>query len=296
MEKIIQNKINNILENTSHKLNLNINLVDTLVLSGGGARGLYYIGIFKKLEEKSILEKINNYAGSSIGAFFCVLLNIGYNTKELIDFFLLFNLDKIKKLTPSNFLTNLGLDEGKHFEFVLEKMFEIKKINKNITFKELYTKTKKELFITGVCINEKKCHYFSHKTTPNMQIIMAIRISTAMPIYFAPVKYNNKLWIDGGIINNYPIDIFRNNLNKVLGIYLQEKFEYTSINNLEDYLVCLIQSLHEGYSLKAINGFENNTIVIKSEENVISNNITKEKILEYINTGYIEIANKILFI
>jgi len=293
IETSIKSNLNKILHNFK-KLHVDIKNIDTLVLSGGGVKGLYYIGIIKKLEELDILKNINKFAGTSIGAFFCTLLNINYTSKDLIDFVLLFNISKMKKMKFSNFFSFFGIDEGNNLEIILEDMFELKGFKKDITFKDLYDKTKKELIITGVCINEKKCHYFSHKNTPNMNVIKAIRISTSVPIYFTPVFHENKLWVDGGLIDNFPIHLFKHHSNKTLGIYLSEKREFTNITNLEDYMMSIIDSLFEGLANKSINGFENNTIVLNTDQiNMINTDISKEKIIEFINIGYDYISNSL---
>jgi NTE family protein len=287
IEKTIKDNINKILSKNQKKILLDYKSINTLVLSGGGVKGLYYIGILKKLEELNIINNINTIAGTSIGAFFGSLISIGYTYQELADFVLLFNLSNIKKISPSNFFSYFGIDDGNNLELVLEKMFSLKGFEKNITFRELFEKTKKELIITGVCINEKKCYYFSYKNTPEMNVLQSIRISASIPLYFTPIQYNDKLWVDGGIIDNYPINLFKYKLNTTLGIYLCESKEYTEVKNLEDYFLCVIQSLMEGLSERSITGFENNTIIIKSDKfNILDTNFSKETILNYINLGY----------
>ena len=287
IESKIKDNINKILSGQKNNLLLDYQSIDTLVLSGGGVKGLYYIGILKKLEELQIINNINTIAGTSIGAFFSALISIGFTSQDLADFVLLFNLTNIKNMSAKNFFSYFGIDDGNNLELVLEEMFNLKGYNKNITFKELYEKTKKELIITGVCLNEKKCYYFSHKNTPDMNIIKSIRISTSVPIYFTPVLFENKLWVDGGIIDNYPINLFKHKLNKTLGIYLSEFKEFTEIKNLEDYFLCVIQSLMEGLSDRSVKGFEHNSIIIKSDTyNSLNTDFSKETILEFINMGY----------
>ena len=76
IETSIKDNINKILSNNQKKLLLDYKGIDTLVFSGGGAKGLYYIGILKKLEELNIINNINSIAGTSIGAFFGSLIII----------------------------------------------------------------------------------------------------------------------------------------------------------------------------------------------------------------------------
>ena len=75
LESSIKLNLKKILSNQK-KLHLDVDNIDTLVLSGGGVKGLYYIGVLKKLEELNILKNINKFAGTSIGAFFSALISI----------------------------------------------------------------------------------------------------------------------------------------------------------------------------------------------------------------------------
>jgi predicted acylesterase/phospholipase RssA len=290
IESNIKSKIDLILKNEINlqkKLFINPQNIDTIVLSGGGAKGIYFIGVLKKFEDLNIIQNINTFAGTSIGAFFCTVFAMGYTSKELADFIFLLKLDKIKNPSMNNFFQFFGIDDGNNIEIVLENMFKLKGFNKNTTFQEFYNKTKKEIILTGVCINDKKCYYFSHKTFPNMNIIKAIRISCSIPIYYNPVKFDNKYWVDGAVINNYPIDLFKNKLHKTIGFYITNKIEPSDINNLEDYLSNIVLSYFNGLDSRAIYGFENNTIIIKSEKiSILDTNLTKENIIEIINEAY----------
>ena len=295
LETSIKDNINKILSDKQKKLFLDYKTIDTLVLSGGGVKGLYYIGILKKLEELNIINNINTIAGTSIGAFFGCLIAIGYTSQELTEFVLLFNLSNIKKISPQNFFSYFGIDDGNNLELILEKMLNLKGCHKNITYKELFEKTKKELIVSGTCINEKKCYYFSYKNTPEMKVLKSIRISTSIPLYFTPIQYNNMLWVDGSIIDNYPMHLFKHKLNTTLGIYLCGIQVYSEVKNLEDYFLSVLDSLYEGFTIKSIQGFENNTVIVKSDKyNTLDTNFSKENIMKYINSGYDYISNYLI--
>jgi predicted acylesterase/phospholipase RssA len=75
---------------------------------------------------------------------------------------------------------------------------------------ELYVKytgihVLKDLLITGTNITDRKLAVFSAKTTPKMEIALAIRISTAYPIVFKAVTYEGKQYMDGGAMDNLPV-------------------------------------------------------------------------------------------
>ena len=99
---------------------------------------------------------------------------------------------------------------------------------KNSTFQDLQDKiakdegsnTYKSLFFTGSCLTTGKCEIFSHIHTPDMIIADAVRISMSIPFVFFPQKCwikdkngkrvldpnrENLLYVDGGLLLNYPI-------------------------------------------------------------------------------------------
>jgi predicted acylesterase/phospholipase RssA len=81
-----------------------------------------------------------------------------------------------------------------------------KKSNKeDLTFKELYELTGKNLVVTGTGLNKRESHFYTRFSNPNMPIFKAIEISTALPFLFPPIKWGEDLLVDGGILENFPI-------------------------------------------------------------------------------------------
>ena len=259
INEYLDNKINSIL----HKQNNNTKHKTILILSGGGIAGIVQIGALKALEEKNILKHITTYAGTSIGGHTCALLNIGYSPDEMYKFIKLFYFSKLRSIKFSNFLTQYGLDNGEKYIILLEKLFNAKNISPSITFKELFEMTHINLILTAVCLNDKSTHYLSHKTYPNMKVITGIRMTTSIPIWFTPVMYNNKLFIDGGTIDNYPIHLFRSNIDSVIGIYIGPDMRYTkNVNNAEDFIIGLFDCLRQNMINNCLKGYEKQTIKI----------------------------------
>lgn len=235
-----------------------------LVMSGGGVKGIALVGALKALDEMNILKNISTIAGSSIGGVIGFLFIIGYTTEELFNFIDMFDFNKIKSLNPTNLLNGFGLDDGTRFTCILTKLIEAKNLSSQITFKELYQKTNITLILTTVCVNDKQIYYLSHLTFPNLQVITGIRMTSAIPIIFSPVKYENRIYVDGACMDNYPIQLFSDRLSQVIGIYLNENREFIkNIENIEDFLFHLIECLFEGVSCNSVKGFEKQTIDIK---------------------------------
>lgn len=266
-----------------------------LVICGGGIKGFCLLGYLQKLYENKILENIEEYCGTSVGSIICFLLLIGYNPFDIL--YILMEID-FKTLLKDNFdelLDNnhIGLYSSKSIMFVIKKLTKNKNISLKITFKELYEKFNKKIAITGVCLNDNKCYFFDEKNYPNMEVLTAIQISISIPLIFKPVEFNDQIWIDGGTLNNYPINYFENSLENVIGIKLKtnekkiDKF-YSQQEYFSQLFKCLLKSIEKENS-------KYDEITMKLFVDDINNfDINNEKKLELYNQGYNQSIEKFL--
>ena len=204
-----------------------------LALEGGGIRGIAYAGAFKILEDKGVLQNIENIAGSSAGAIAGVLLAVGYHAAEIDS---ILNALPFQKFNDGGggvigkyirIKKRYGVYKGDRFENWVRHVVKHKTGNANLTFKELHqlknnSATYKNLYITGTNLSQQKLQVFSHLTTPNLPIATAVRISGGIPLYFTPIALNNAFkkvpiadttaavnyYVDGGMLCNYPISMF----------------------------------------------------------------------------------------
>lgn len=278
----IKSNENNIIQNDNNTKKT------ILVLSGGGIKGISHIGALQGLEEKKYLSDINTIAGTSVGALIGTLLVVGYTPKDIYDFIMMFDISKMGDLKIENFLNKFGFDDGEKIVIIIKKMFINKGYSENITFKELYDKTNKKLIMTATCINNKKIYYYSTDTYPEMNVIKALRMSISIPIYFTPVEYDNQMYVDGGCIDNYPIELFTDKLDQVIGIYVNDTKEcIEKINNLEDTLLNTFKSMMEGISLRLLKGYEKYSIIINlSNISFMNLKLNKQQKQELYNIGY----------
>jgi predicted acylesterase/phospholipase RssA len=267
-----------------------------LVLSGGGVKGIAHIGALYALDKLNYLDKFEEFAGTSIGSLMIAMYVIGYSPAEMYDFIKLFNMAKLKDFSITN-IGSFGLDSGSRVEYVLKKIISKKGFNENITLKELYDITKKKLIFTAVCLNTMKPCYISYDTYPDMPLYLSIRMSSSLPFIYCPVKYENKLYIDGGCIDNYPINIFKNELGEVLddvlGILLVDpENTMNDIDNLETYILRVLNCITIGMQLYSKKGFEKRTIDIHVEMfNIINFDINDKIKDELFLQGFKAIMN-----
>ena len=261
----------------------------TLVLSGGGVSGITHLGAIKYLEENNLIN-IDTYICSSVGSLIGSLLAVGYKAPELYDFIYNFNMSVLRNIDISNLIFKYGLDNGHNLIILIKKLLNYKTGNENITFKELYEKYNKKLIITASCLNDNKIYYFNYENEPNLSIYMAVRMSISIPFIFTNIQYKNKLFVDGGLMNNYPIKITKN-IDRTIGIYLDNSSKYDNINNIESYIMSIFNCLFKPINKKK---YKYNTIFVNMEKsNMVNFELTNNDKKNMFLKGY-ETAEKFI--
>jgi len=283
----IEQEINNIIKKDNKIIK------KILIFSGGGVKGIAYFGVLKALDELGILKNIETIATTSVGAMVATLYLFGYSIIELEEFYKLFefkNLTIIDELCLDNFanlIERFGLDDGKNIIKVISKLAEGKKLNKDITFLELYKHCGKKLIMATTNLTDNKIEYLSYETHPNLKITDGIRMTTCVPLYYEPVILNNKMYVDGGCIDNYPIGLFKDKLEEVIGFYLNFNPKKEEIKNIKDFLSNIMTVLSKNMNNKILNGWENYTInIITDITNILKFNISIEDKIKLFNNGY----------
>jgi predicted acylesterase/phospholipase RssA len=185
--------------------------IKNIVFSGGGIKILAQIGAFKALVEHHLTDTIESYAGVSAGSLISLGLVLGYNINELKDIMIGLDILKIIDINADNilnYLNDYGLDSGDKLLNAIEVVIKKKTSNPKITFAELYAITKKKLIVVVSNLTQSVSEYLDHITTPDMEVSFAIRMSCCYPYYFTPIKHNGCCYIDGALLDNYPIQVF----------------------------------------------------------------------------------------
>lgn len=241
---------------TQTQTQTHIQTKNILVISGGGTKGLCALGALTHLYESNIIVQPKIYAGTSVGAVICFLLTIGYKPSEMYEVLEQIDFTKlIHMLEPENILINpcFGFGSPKPIMKMIGFFVKKKNISETITFKELFDMTNAKLIITGTCLNDSSLKYFSVDTTPNMSIMKALRISISIPFLFTPCTYDGKIWVDGGCMNNFPIDIFTENLDDVIGVYLDDEYEsIEKITDVQEYFFRMFKCVYRGMNYNKI--------------------------------------------
>lgn len=126
---------------------------DTLAFSGGGVKGFCFLGAVKYLEEHKKLQTIKRFVGSSVGGMYATLLYIGFTYDDIVECSIHhngFNYFKDILLIPYNAYAHYGLFGAHEVVNKFHDFFEQKRFSRNLTFKEAYLKTGKELTLCNV--------------------------------------------------------------------------------------------------------------------------------------------------
>ena len=190
---------------------------ENLVFEGCGILGFAYCGVISELEKQGMLQNFKRFAGTSVGAIFAALLAANFTSDEVIKIHKIMFFDNLSNkydmASSFNIYKNYGINSSssirKHINGILNT-----KLNQDVTMSELFKKTGKELVLVSCCLNREKPVYFHHATFPNVKLIDAIIASLSIPLFFHPLSLTvfetEDYFVDGGVVDNYPIWIFNN--------------------------------------------------------------------------------------
>ncbi len=205
-----------------------------LIFKGGGVKGIAYVGALKALENANIMQQICGFAGTSAGAITASLAACRISSDALNSFLATTNYNNFKdKGGIFNFLDDLaahfGPYEGDYFlNSWYKKFLSQQGIDPEITFAEVQNNFNSDLKVFATDLNTQSIQEFSTATTPDVQIAMAVRASMSIPLFFRAWQFpdgnpNNHIYVDGGVMYNYPIDTFDSKSNSEddsLGFFL----------------------------------------------------------------------------
>ena len=260
-----------------------------LVLTGGGAKGFAHIGVLKVIEAAGI--KIDYIGGTSMGAVVGGLYACGYNAKQLDSIFNNTNFDELLKdyipRTSKSFyekrndeLYAISLPFKKFsigVPIALSKGLYNYSLLTRLTHKVRHVRDFNKLPIPFLCI--------ATNIETGEQVLLnkgylpqALLASSSFPTLFSPIEINGKMLVDGGVINNYPIDEVKNlGADIIIGVDVQDGLKDRNALKEATRILVQISNLSMLESMKE--KIKNTDIYIKPEVedfSIISFNQGKE--------------------
>ncbi|WP_299337546.1 patatin-like phospholipase family protein [uncultured Psychroserpens sp.] len=205
-----------------------------LVLSGGGAKGFAHIGVLKVIDSLGV--KIDYVAGTSMGAIVGSLYASGYSGKQLDSIFRSLDFDKvINDNLPRSSKTFYERDNTEKYAIALPfNNFKLKlpsalsrgqnvfNLLSRLTLHVNEIDDFEQLPIPFFCI-ATNVETGEQVVLDSGSLPLSITASGAFPSLFQPVNINNQLLIDGGVVNNYPIDELRaKGMDIIIGVDVQD--------------------------------------------------------------------------
>ncbi len=169
-----------------------------MALSGGGARGIAHLGVLKALAEFGLRPDI--IAGSSAGGIVGGLYAAGYSPEEILDITRHANLFNIFDLKFYQGIFSMNAFEKIYLKHIPHNSFE---------------QLNMPLYVTATDILKCETVYFS-----SGELAVALMATSCVPVAFQPVTYEGTEYLDGGILNNLPVEILEGKCEAIIGVHV----------------------------------------------------------------------------
>ncbi|HSD21241.1 MAG TPA: patatin-like phospholipase family protein [Anaeromyxobacter sp.] len=192
-----------------------------LVLGGGAARGFAHIGVIRVLEQERI--PVDLVVGTSVGSLIGAVYASHRDSFELE--WTAFQLDKddLFDFGIVNAVVGMGYAKGEKLErFVRE----------NVKQKEI---EKLRIPFAAVAAD---LNWGERVVLDKGSVARAVRASSAIPGVFEPVEHQGKLLVDGGVVDNIPIDVAKaKGADLVIAVDIGADVGNTDIKNVVDVML-----------------------------------------------------------
>jgi predicted acylesterase/phospholipase RssA len=208
-------------------------IYDTVVFSGGSIKGLAFVGALHFLLTNEYLSYVNieYLLGTSSGAITAYLISIGFTPIEIMVYLCKNQILEDIFLNMVSFASGDGALKFDLILNVIERM-TIEKLGFLVTFRQIKEIFNKTLIFSTFNITKDKLEYISHKNYPDMPCLIGLRMSCNIPLVFEKFKYNNCYYVDGGLLDNFPIDALEDSINhNILGLYIEHNLNEFNIEN-----------------------------------------------------------------
>ncbi len=205
-----------------------------LVLSGGGAKCMAQIGALRVIEEAGV--NIDYIGGTSMGAIVGAMYALGYSVDEIEQYMrqvdwdaLLSNevprnrLSFFDRKSESKYLLNFPIEDNKiqlprglnYAQYILK---ELSFITQQSYKYESFADFPIPFFCVATNLENGELEIFE-----DGRLMDALRASTAFPSLFTPYEVNGKLYVDGGVVNNYPVKpLMEKGVDFTIGVDVQD--------------------------------------------------------------------------
>lgn len=192
---------------------MNVLSAERLVFSGGGLRGIAYLGALLAIRDRLNVEicdlpNLKQVSGCSIGSFVALLICMKFTVLEMQSFMHNLNLSKMFEISYESIVSTFAMNDASVLTQMVVDALAVKGLSPTTTFFDLKKKYVLDLLVGATDLTDAKFELLSYKNYPSMPIVTAVVASMSLPPVFPPQKFNMKLLSDGGLMNSFPIALF----------------------------------------------------------------------------------------
>ena len=187
-------------------LTMRIENLHYLAFGGGGARGIAFAGACAELWSllRFDVSRLKGASGTSIGALYAAAIVAGMHPTRLLEVASSTSLIDLVRPHVTNLVMHWGFDNSS----ILEEWIDSHIGGHRETFKQMHERTGRVLKLTATNLHTCECYILDHESEPDMPVCRGVAMSMCLPPLFAPMEHKGCLMVDGGICNNYPVDVF----------------------------------------------------------------------------------------
>lgn len=245
-------------------------ILRSIVLSGGGTRCISFVGALLFLRRRGFLAGVTRWYCCSAGSLIAMLFVLGISDTLIKKFVLEFDFEKSRDINAESVLSlseTFGVDRGFALRKMISRLLEsIRSKSNTWTLQEFREQTGHDMhfFISNVTTSQP--FFASAASHPDLFVLDAIYATMAIPFYFQPYKYNNELWCDGMLGQNFPwAYIPEEHKSTALGFYFPRKSRRIDLS-LFDYLDAIISFRNNYETDKVIAKWSTHCVEIPTSE------------------------------
>lgn len=273
---------------TNLRLALSRQQYRNLVFKGGGVRGIAYMGAVEALDDLGMLAGIERVAGTSAGAIAAMVVSFRLSAADTKALFNTIDFRKVPQRRTSSrrpliaiteeqacysrFFRDYGWYASQYFYGWLQQTIAGQcDGNGRATFADFRQRGFRDLYVVASNLTRQRAEVFSASTTPDVAVADAVRMSTAIPIFFESLRFDGKAfgqgdyYVDGGVYDNFPMHVFdhrvmvdrpflfRNGANwETLGLFLHPDPERSPVGPAEpadvwQYLTLTLRNIYTAH-------------------------------------------------
>lgn len=207
------------------------------VFSGGGQRGLAYLGALSALQQVhgiDLAKGLAGAAGASIGALFALFMVLKLSPRQADKEIRGLGFRDICTLNPGLLYRSYGMDGTEQMRSRLDDLLKRFTGLHKPTLAQLFAHTGRELICVATDVVGSVPYYLSARTEPDMDVSRAVAVSMSIPLLFCPFVHRGKVLVDGGLTDCFPMGCFP--VDQTLGFFVKWSVASGVMDSMERYI------------------------------------------------------------